>query len=120
MGKVRVRGFAVSIDGFGAGPDQGLAHPLGKGGPELMQWFFPTRTFRSMVGKDGGTEGTDDRFARAAMGRLRRLHPRPQYVRPDPRRMAGRRVEGLVGRQSPVSRSDLHPDPPPPGANRDG
>ena len=67
MGKVRVRGFAVSIDGFGAGPDQGLAHPLGKGGPELMQWFFPTRTFRSMIGKDGGTEGIDDRFARAAM-----------------------------------------------------
>jgi dihydrofolate reductase len=67
MGKVRVRGFAVSIDGFGAGPDQSLEHPLGKGGPELMQWFFPTRTFRAMVGKDGGTEGTDDRFGRAAM-----------------------------------------------------
>jgi len=64
---VRVRGFAVSADGFGAGPDQSLEHPLGKGGPGLMQWFFPTRTFRSMVGKDGGTEGTDDRFARAAM-----------------------------------------------------
>jgi hypothetical protein len=30
MGKVRVRGFTVSIDGFGAGPDQGLEHPLGK------------------------------------------------------------------------------------------
>jgi dihydrofolate reductase len=67
VGKVRVRGFAVSTDGFGAGPDQSLEHPLGKGGPELMQWFFPTRTFRSMVGKDGGTEGTDDRFARAGM-----------------------------------------------------
>ena len=67
MGKVRVAGFAVSIDGFGAGPDQSLENPLGKRGPELMQWFFPTRTFRSMVGKDGGTEGTDDRFARAAM-----------------------------------------------------
>jgi dihydrofolate reductase len=67
MGKVRVRGFAVSIDGFGAGPDQNLEHPLGKRGRELMQWFFPTRTFRSMVGKDGGTEGTDDRFAHAGM-----------------------------------------------------
>jgi len=67
MGKVRVRGFAVSIDGFGAGPDQSVDDPLGNRGQELMQWFFPTRTFRSMVGKDGGTEGTDDRFARAAM-----------------------------------------------------
>src|ERR1700719_4580395 len=63
MGKVRVAGFGVSIDGFGAGPDQSLEHPLGKGGRELHNWFYPTRTFRSMIGKDGGT---DDRFARAA------------------------------------------------------
>lgn len=67
MSKVRVGGFAVSVDGFGAGLDQSLEHPLGKRGPELMQWFFPTRTFCSMIGKEGGTEGTDDRFARAAM-----------------------------------------------------
>src|SRR5215210_6783966 len=67
MSKVRVRGIAVSVDGFGAGPDQSVDDPLGKRGPELMQWFFPTRTFRSMIGKDGGSEGTDDRFARAGM-----------------------------------------------------
>jgi len=64
VGKVRVRGFAVSTDGFGAGPDQSLEHPLGKGGSELHNWFYPTRAFRSMLGKDGGTE---DRFAEAAM-----------------------------------------------------
>src|SRR3981081_2293588 len=64
MGKVRVAGFGVSVDGFGAGPDQGLEHPLGKRGQELHNWFFPTRAFRSMVGKEGGTE---DRFADAAM-----------------------------------------------------
>jgi dihydrofolate reductase len=64
MSKVRVRGFAVSIDGFGAGLDQSLEHPLGKGGPELMRWFFPTRAFRSMIGQDGGT---DDRFADTGM-----------------------------------------------------
>ena len=63
MGKVRVAGFAVSIDGFGAGPDQSLEHPLGKRGRALHNWFYPTRTFRSMIGQDGGT---DDRFARAA------------------------------------------------------
>ena len=63
MGKVYVRGFAVSTDGFGAGPDQSLEHPMGKGGRELHNWFYPTRTFRSMIGADGGTE---DRFARAA------------------------------------------------------
>ena len=64
MGKVRVRGFGVSIDGFGAGSDQSLEHPLGKGGPELHNWFYPTRAFREMIGQEGGTE---DRFAAAAM-----------------------------------------------------
>src|ERR1700694_1213855 len=54
MGKVRVAGFGVSIDGFGAGPDQGLEHPLGKRGQELMNWFFPTLAFRSLIGKEGG------------------------------------------------------------------
>src|ERR1700761_2426853 len=63
MGKVRVAGFGVSIDGFGAGPEQSLEHPLGKRGKELHNWFFPTRVFRSMIGQEGGT---DDRFARAA------------------------------------------------------
>jgi dihydrofolate reductase len=64
MGKVRVAGFGVSIDGFGAGPDQSLEHPLGKRGGELMNWFYPTKAFRSMTGQDGGTE---DPFADAAM-----------------------------------------------------
>jgi len=67
VGKVRVAGFGVSIDGFGAGPDQSLEHPLGKRGSEVLNWFFPTQTFRSMIGKDGGTVGTDNRFARSAM-----------------------------------------------------
>jgi len=60
MGKVRVAGFSVSIDGFGAGPDQSLEHPLGRGGRELHNWLYPTRTFRAMIGLEGGT---DDRFA---------------------------------------------------------
>ncbi|MGZ3404485.1 MAG: dihydrofolate reductase family protein [Phenylobacterium sp.] len=64
MGKVRVAGFGVSIDGFGAGPDQSLEHPLGKGGRDLHNWLYPTRYFRSMIGEEGGT---DDPFASAAM-----------------------------------------------------
>lgn len=67
LGKVRVAGFGVSLDGFGAGPDQSLEHPLGQGGGELHQWFFPTRTFQAMSGEDGGTQGVDDGFARASM-----------------------------------------------------
>ena len=67
MGKVRVSGFGVSIDGFGAGTDQSLADPLGKRGPELFQWFFPTRAFKAMLGSDGGTTGPDNDFAHRAM-----------------------------------------------------
>ena len=67
MGKVRVAGFAVSLDGFGAGPDQSLEQPLGLRGPELHNWFYPTRTFRTMIGQPGGTEGVDDDFARRSM-----------------------------------------------------
>ncbi|MBI1379630.1 MAG: dihydrofolate reductase [Planctomycetaceae bacterium] len=64
MTKVRVNGFSVSLDGYGAGPEQGLAHPLGIGGHELHQWLFPTRTFRQRVlGNDGGSTGVDDEFA---------------------------------------------------------
>ncbi len=67
MTKVRVAGFGVSLDGFAAGPDQSQEHPLGKNGPELMQWFFPTRTFAAMHGAAGGLTGPDDDFARRAM-----------------------------------------------------
>ncbi len=68
MSKVRVAGFAVSLDGFGAGLEQSLNDPLGKGGPELFQWFFHTRTFCSMVGKEGGSVGDiDDAFASRGM-----------------------------------------------------
>lgn len=66
MGKVKVAGFAVSMDGFSAGPDQSLENPLGVRGPELMQWFFPTRTFRAMLGQSDGEDGEDERFARAS------------------------------------------------------
>ena len=67
MTKVRVAGFSVSLDGFAAGPEQSLENPLGKSGPELFQWFFPTRSFRAMVGEDGGTTGVDDQYAQRSM-----------------------------------------------------
>jgi dihydrofolate reductase len=63
MPRLRVHSFAISIDGYGAGPVQGLDNPLGIGGMALHEWFFGTRTFRRMVGKDGGGTGIDDDFA---------------------------------------------------------
>jgi dihydrofolate reductase len=64
MSKLRVNCFAVSLDGYGAGPNQGLHNPLGVGGVALHEWFYPTRTFRqSLLGKDDGETGIDDQFA---------------------------------------------------------
>ncbi|MCV3209925.1 dihydrofolate reductase family protein [Mesorhizobium sp. YC-39] len=62
MSKLRVNAFTLSIDGFGAGPDQDLKNPLGVGGEALHKWMIGTRTFRNMVGKDGGTTDTDEAF----------------------------------------------------------
>jgi len=64
MTSVRVESFTLSLDGYGAGPDQSLDDPLGIGGTELHQWLLPTRTLqRTLFGQDGGTTGVDDDFA---------------------------------------------------------
>ena len=67
MSKVRVNGFTLSLDGFGAGPRQSLENGLGEGGEQLHEWMFPTRTFQTMLGKDGGETGIDDDFAARGM-----------------------------------------------------
>jgi dihydrofolate reductase len=64
MSKVRVAAFAISVDGYGAGADQRLDAPIGRGGEQLMQWFFPTRTFQRRInGQPDGETGVDDDFA---------------------------------------------------------
>jgi dihydrofolate reductase len=70
MPKLRVAAFSVSLDGFGAGPNQRLEHPLGENGMELHGWFFETPTFRKMHGGgEGGRSGVDEDFAaRGASG----------------------------------------------------
>jgi len=80
MTKLRVAAFSVSIDGFGAGPNQRLEHPLGENGMELHEWFFDTSTFRAMhgsgeggrsgsgqSGSQGSGRGVDEDFAARAM-----------------------------------------------------
>ena len=63
MPRIRVESFSMSIDGFGAGPNQSLDNPLGVGGETLHHWAFTTRTFQQMFGKEGGATGIDDDFA---------------------------------------------------------
>jgi dihydrofolate reductase len=63
MSRVRVLSFAMSIDGYSAGPNQDLEHPVGVNGPELFDWFFQTRVWREMHHLDGGDTGTDNDVA---------------------------------------------------------
>ncbi|HJV02871.1 MAG TPA: dihydrofolate reductase family protein, partial [Burkholderiaceae bacterium] len=63
MTRVRVESFTISIDGYGAGPDQDIDNPLGVGGRDLHQWFVPTRTFQRALGLGEGTTGVDEDFA---------------------------------------------------------
>ena len=67
MAKLRIHCFTISLDGFSAGPNQDVNSPLGAGGTALHQWFYPTRAFQKMHGKDGGTAGMDNDFAEQAM-----------------------------------------------------
>ncbi|MDZ4097139.1 MAG: dihydrofolate reductase family protein [Methylophilaceae bacterium] len=64
MSKLRVESFTISLDGFGAGPNQGVNNPLGVGGTSLHGWLFPTRTIQQkLFGSDSGETGIDDEFA---------------------------------------------------------
>src|SRR6185436_1152499 len=63
MTKLRVHGFSISLDGYGAGPRQSLENPLGVGAESLHKWMVGTRTFQQIMGGGGGTTGLDDDYA---------------------------------------------------------
>jgi dihydrofolate reductase len=64
MSKLRVESFTISLDGFGAGPDQTLNNPLGVGGTALHGWALPTKTFQKhLFGADAGESGIDEDYA---------------------------------------------------------
>jgi dihydrofolate reductase len=62
VSKLRVHNFAISLDGYGAGPNQDMENPLGRGGLALHEWVLATRTFRKLFGDGQGTTGIDDDF----------------------------------------------------------
>src|SRR5438270_2833153 len=66
MSRVRVHCFTISADGYGAGPNQSLDHPLGVGGEKLHPWLTATRSWRSEHGMSGGNTGVDDDFVKRA------------------------------------------------------
>jgi dihydrofolate reductase len=63
LSKLLVRSFAISIEGYGAGPDQDLQNPLGVKGTELMDWFFHTRVWGKIHGHGEGEDGIDNDMA---------------------------------------------------------
>ncbi len=71
MSKLRVNAFGIALDGYGAGPNQDLANPMGIGGMALHEWVFGTKTFHRMFGDadgarangEAGRDGVDDDFA---------------------------------------------------------
>jgi dihydrofolate reductase len=70
MTKLRVDLFSISLDGYGAGPDQSLEQPLGVGGEALHEWLFVTRVFHQMTGQAGGETGVDNDFAQRGIENL--------------------------------------------------
>jgi dihydrofolate reductase len=70
MTKLRVASFTLSLDGYGAGPNQSIENPLGENGESLHDWLIPTRTFRKMQGEDGGETGVNDDFAARGIDNL--------------------------------------------------
>ncbi len=70
MSKLRVQSFAISIDGFGAGPNQSLENPLGEHGPELMNWFFHTRLWKELYNQGPGETGVDNEVAEQGFANL--------------------------------------------------
>ena len=65
MPKLRVHNFAISLDGYAAGPNQDIDNPIGRRGLELHEWVFATRAWNQLEGQEGGVEGLDDKFITA-------------------------------------------------------
>jgi dihydrofolate reductase len=59
MTELRVHNFSMSLDGYIAGPDQGVDHPLGVGGEQLHEWIFGLPEHRTPVDERMQAYGTD-------------------------------------------------------------
>ena len=68
MSKLRVNSFSISIDGFGAGPNQTIENPLG--GESLHEWIVITQTFQQMYGNESGPTGEDDEFVARGLNHI--------------------------------------------------
>ena len=63
MPKLRVQSFSLSLDGYGAGPNQDLQNPLGVRGPEIFEWFVHSDVWKRMHAMGEGEKGIDNDMA---------------------------------------------------------
>lgn len=61
MGKV-VYDVSISLDGFVAGPNQSVDHPLGEGGEQLHSWLRALSAWRDAAGLEGGAVNESSEF----------------------------------------------------------
>ena len=108
MPKLHVHSFAMSVDGFVAGPNQDLDNPLGVGGEQLHSWVF------------GDRAPIDDYFfALGDVGIGATVMGRNMFgpIRGDVGRL---RLDRLVGSRPAVPPPGLRAHPPRPRSDRDG
>ena len=121
MTRVRVAGFIISLDGYGAGPNQDIRNPLGVGGTDLHPWLVPTRTFqRTLFGADGGTTGIDDEFAARGFKNVGAWMLGRNMFGPVRGSWPDMNWKGWWGGQPTLSRSNFHLDSSPAPAHPDG
>jgi dihydrofolate reductase len=63
--------ITMSLDGYVAGPNQSVKHPLGEGGERLHDWAVKLKSFREMHGDGGGGDtGVNDDIVRETFAGL--------------------------------------------------
>ncbi|HET7856006.1 MAG TPA: dihydrofolate reductase family protein [Gaiellaceae bacterium] len=59
--------ITMSLDGYVAGPNASLEHPLGEGGEQLHDWVVRLKSWRERHGLEGGETGPDDDLVRESL-----------------------------------------------------
>jgi dihydrofolate reductase len=72
MSRLTVRGYTISLDGYGAGPRQSLEAPLGVGGQRMHEWLVHTPTFKGThdIASGGNASDVDEEYAAQSMSGL--------------------------------------------------
>jgi dihydrofolate reductase len=69
MSKLRFQ-ITMTLDGYVAGPNQSLDHPIGEWTEHLHDWLFATKAFHEMHGGDEGGSGINDDIVREAFANV--------------------------------------------------